>query len=59
MKPIKYLLLTIILLLTACEKIDKDCPDSFQIAWFIPCILIDFQLSNSEIYELNWLDSCC
>ncbi len=29
MKPIKYLLLTIILLLTACEKIDKDCPDCF------------------------------
>ena len=27
MKAIKYLLLTIILLLTACEKIDKDCPD--------------------------------
>ena len=26
MKAIKYLLLTIILFLTACEKIDKDCP---------------------------------
>jgi hypothetical protein len=30
MKTIKYLLLTIIFLLTSCEKIDKDCPDCIR-----------------------------
>ena len=59
MKPITYLLLTIILLLIAGEKIGKVCPDCIQVVWLIPCILIDIQLSNSEISELTWLDSCC
>ncbi len=30
MKPIKYLLLSIVLILTSCEKIDKDCPDCIR-----------------------------
>ena len=59
MIPIKYPLLTIILLLTVCEIIDKVCPDCIQVVWLIPCILIDFHLSNSEVSEFNWLDSCC
>lgn len=50
MKPIKYLLLSIILLLTACEKIDKDCPDCIlkQTREFIKSQLCDEGASVSE-----------